>query len=80
MVWQGGFEPFGGDYSRAQNAGVLLRFPGQWNDSSWDAVFGTESGMHYNVHRWYEYETGRYTRVDPLGLFDRPSAFVHLRR
>ena len=73
-VWAGGFEPFGGDYSGAQNAGIFMRFPGQWNDSSWDATFGTESGVYYNVHRWYEYGTGRYTKVDPAGPMAGPEA------
>ncbi len=24
--------------------------------------------LYYNVHRWYEFQTGRYSRPDPLGL------------
>ena len=32
-VWSGGFEPFGVDYAGAQDNGVFLRFPGQWEDS-----------------------------------------------
>src|SRR5690606_29279210 len=30
LLWQGGFEPFGADWSGAGAAGVFLRFPGQW--------------------------------------------------
>ena len=65
-TWQGGFEPFGDDYSAAQAAGVFLRLPGQWDDDAW---LGTTEGteLYYNLYRWYEYGTGRYTRTDPLG-------------
>ncbi len=34
-----------------------LRFPGQYED--W------ETGLHYNFHRYYDSETGRYLRVNP---------------
>lgn len=37
-----------------------LRFPGQY--------FDPESGLHYNLHRYYDPETARYLTVDPLGL------------
>ena len=62
-IWQGGFEPFGADYSFSP---TILRFPGQWVDATWNGSKG--AGLYYNVHRWYEAETGRYIRPDPLGL------------
>lgn len=63
VVWQGGFEPFGGDYSGAAASGLELRLPGQLDDDRWGF-----SGLYYNVHRWYENGTGRYTRTDPIGI------------
>jgi len=38
-----------------------LRFPGQYYDA--------ETGLHQNHHREYSPPLGRYTQVDPLGLF-----------
>lgn len=68
QVWQGGFEPFGADYSFSS---TILRFPGQWIDGT--SREGGDGGLYYNVHRWYEAGRGRYTQVDPVqaqGIFD----------
>ncbi|WNJ97894.1 RHS repeat-associated core domain-containing protein [Vibrio ruber] len=37
-----------------------LRFQGQYYDA--------ETGLHYNRHRYYSPETGRFTTADPIGL------------
>ncbi|MEV6906768.1 RHS repeat-associated core domain-containing protein [Amycolatopsis sp. NPDC051071] len=42
-----------------------LRFPGQYEDA--------ETGLHYNVLRYYDPEQGRYTSPDPLGLLGGPN-------
>jgi RHS repeat-associated protein len=39
---------------------VNLRLPGQYLDE--------ETGLHYNWHRYYDGEIGRYTTEDPIGL------------
>jgi RHS repeat-associated protein len=58
QVWQGGFEPFGADYSSSP---TILRLPGQWYDPIWSV----DLGVNYNVNRWYDGGTGRYTQRDP---------------
>jgi RHS repeat-associated protein len=67
QVWQGGFEPFGKDWSAST---TLLRFPGQWSDSRL-------SPLYYNVNRWYEYGSGRYTQPDPMGLRTGPNLYIY---
>lgn len=63
---EGGFEPFGADYGGAwTKAEAFLRFPGQWQDPTWDSD-GLDSGLYYNVFRWYQRGSGRYSRPDPL--------------
>jgi RHS repeat-associated protein len=37
-----------------------LRFPGQYYDE--------ETGLHYNWHRYYKPEWGRYVEADPLNI------------
>ncbi|MCZ0970884.1 hypothetical protein O1L55_04010 [Streptomyces albulus] len=48
-----------------------LRFPGQY--------FDPETGLHYNLNRYYDPETARYVTPDPLGLSPAPNpdAYVH---
>jgi RHS repeat-associated protein len=48
-----------------------LRFPNQWADE--------ESGLHYNLNRYYDPETGQYLSPDPIGLRGgaRTHAYVH---
>ncbi|GAA2412902.1 hypothetical protein GCM10010420_47940 [Streptomyces glaucosporus] len=42
-----------------------LRFPGQYADP--------ETGLHCNLHRYYDPATARYTTPDPLGLAPAPN-------
>ncbi|GAA2449696.1 putative T7SS-secreted protein [Streptomyces macrosporus] len=48
-----------------------LRFPGQYHDP--------ETGLHYNLYRYYDPATARYATPDPLGLepAPNPATYVH---
>jgi len=48
-----------------------LRFPGQY--------FDPETRLHYNLARYYDPETARYTSPDPLGLEAAPNAETYVR-
>ena len=48
-----------------------LRFPGQY--------FDPETHLHYNVHRYYDPETARYTSPDPLGLDPAPNPDTYVQ-
>ncbi|MFK0243408.1 RHS repeat-associated core domain-containing protein [Amycolatopsis azurea] len=52
------------EVSTSDGTSCPLRFPGQYHDA--------ETGLHYNVHRYYDPHTARYLSPDPLGL--SPSA------
>ncbi len=68
VTWTGGFDPFGGDsFSSAQKLKSYHRFPGQWQDNQWYG-FSKFADFSYNLHRWYDSATGRYTAPDPLSL------------
>ncbi|EMF02197.1 RHS domain-containing protein [Streptomyces mobaraensis NBRC 13819 = DSM 40847] len=47
-----------------------LRFPGQY--------FDPEAGLHYNFHRYYDPETGRYFTPDPLCLEAAPNPVAYV--
>ncbi|MDT7729309.1 MAG: hypothetical protein QOI21_5885 [Actinomycetota bacterium] len=47
-----------------------LRFPGQYLDE--------ETGLHYNVYRYYDPATGRYVSQDPLGLAPAPNPVAYV--
>ncbi|MFI5612290.1 RHS repeat-associated core domain-containing protein [Amycolatopsis sp. NPDC051903] len=47
-----------------------LRFPGQYADD--------ETGLHYNVYRYYDPGTGRYLSQDPLGLVPAPNPVTYV--
>ncbi|MEV4558190.1 putative T7SS-secreted protein [Kitasatospora sp. NPDC049285] len=47
-----------------------LRFPGQY--------FDPETRLHYNVHRYYDPESGRYASADPLGAAPGPDNYAYV--
>lgn len=62
MDWQIDLDTFGGtkQIHSKDNFQFNLRFARQYHDS--------ETGYHYNYHRYYNPETGRYLTSDPIGL------------
>ncbi|MFZ5764166.1 MAG: RHS repeat-associated core domain-containing protein [Thermodesulfobacteriota bacterium] len=61
MVWQANYLPFG--QAMIDPASIVennFRFPGQYYDA--------ETGLHYNWHRYYDPQAGRYLTPDPIGL------------
>jgi len=55
--------------SRPTSDKVFLRYPGQWASDAF-RVDPRGNDLYYNLFRWYEAGTGRYTRVDPVRALD----------
>ncbi|AXB43212.1 RHS repeat-associated core domain-containing protein [Amycolatopsis albispora] len=71
LAWRGRRTLWGRELpSPDARAAIPLRFPGQYADA--------ESGLHYNVFRYYDPATARYLSQDPLGLEagPNPTAYV----
>jgi RHS repeat-associated protein len=61
VVWSAKYSSFGeADVGPSSTVTNNLRFPGQY--------FDDETGLHYNYNRYYDPETGRYLRSDPIGI------------
>ncbi|HIF9226196.1 TPA: RHS repeat-associated core domain-containing protein [Photobacterium damselae] len=61
IVWQVQYRSYGDVVAQHVEKIVNpIRFQGQYYDS--------ETGLHYNRHRYYSPKTGRFTTVDPIGL------------
>jgi len=60
VVWSGIYDAFGNVQITA-DAGFTnnLRFAGMYHDQ--------ETGLYYNLHRYYDPQTGRYLQTDPMG-------------
>ncbi|MFL6463705.1 MAG: RHS repeat domain-containing protein, partial [Bryobacteraceae bacterium] len=72
LAWSARFSVWGQVQEQTTNTTECpIRFQGQW--------FDEESGLHYNWHRYYDPETGRYLSPDPLGLQGglRSFGYVH---
>ncbi|MBI5694878.1 MAG: RHS repeat protein [Nitrospirae bacterium] len=61
VVWSAEYTVFGKAVVASESTVTNnLWFPGQY--------FDEETGLHYNFHRYYDPETGRYVEADPIGL------------
>lgn len=72
VVWSAEYQPYGKAQININNTDNTFRFPGQYHDA--------ETGLHYNWHRYYDSETGRYLTSDPIGLSGgiNPYTYSHI--
>ena len=61
IVWSAAYIVFGKVNVEIETVTNNLRFPGQYYDE--------ETELHYNGHRYYDPKSGRYLRMDPIGVF-----------
>jgi RHS repeat-associated protein len=71
VIWQAAYLAYGQAQIQVQAVKNNLRFPGQYYD--------TETGLHYNWHRFYDPETGRYISADPIGLTGGMNLYAYVK-
>jgi len=69
IVWEAIYDSFGNCKLLNDEITNNLRLPGQYFDS--------ETGLHYNLNRYYDPQIGRYLRIDPFG--DGTNLYVYVR-
>ncbi|MER7082212.1 RHS repeat-associated core domain-containing protein, partial [Saccharopolyspora kobensis] len=71
LAWRDRTSLWGGSLpGPTPTATIPLRFPGQYADA--------ETGLNYNVYRYYDPATGRYLSQDPLGLAPAPNPMAYV--
>ncbi|ELT4433025.1 RHS repeat protein [Escherichia coli] len=62
IVWETGYQVWGNTIQEKDHGGVEqnLRYQGQYLDR--------ETGLHYNLYRYYDPDVGRFMVTDPIGL------------
>ena len=73
IVWETGYQVWVTRYRRKDHGRVEqnLRYRGQYLDR--------ETGLHYNLHRYYDPDVGRFMVTDPIGLAGA-LIFISMRR
>ncbi|GAA1032314.1 MULTISPECIES: RHS repeat-associated core domain-containing protein [Amycolatopsis] len=70
IVWHARTSLFGLVVDAAGEIGIPLRFQGQY--------FDAETGLHYNLHRYYDPALARYVSPDPIGLAGGPDPHAYV--
>lgn len=70
IVWRAEYKPFGMINETVSKIEFDLRRPGQYHDS--------ETGLYYNVNRYYSSEIGRYTQNDPAIMLGVSEGYVYV--
>jgi RHS repeat-associated protein len=72
VAWHTSTTLWGRTIETSAEAGVTcpLRFPGQYHDD--------ETGLYYNLNRYYSPETAAYLTPDPLGLAPAPNDHAYV--
>jgi RHS repeat-associated protein len=66
VTWRAEYEPYGAVFGlRSPDQHQPLHFPGQEAEQLSTGANGV-TDRSYNVYRWYEHSSGRYSQVDPL--------------
>lgn len=71
ILWKGGQQPFGNTAELVGAGSNNLRFPGQYYDA--------ETGLHYNIGRYYDPSTGRYISSDPTGIYGGLNTYAYAK-
>jgi len=80
VIWRAAYAPFG----RRLGAPHVAARPGEVDDPGFDLALRLPgqledpgTGLHYNDHRYYDPDTGRYLSPDPLGLRGGPNPYAY---
>jgi RHS repeat-associated protein len=71
VVWRATYDPFGQATVTTSTITNNLRYPGQYFDS--------ETGLYYNMARYYDPKIGRYITSDPIGLRGGLNTYLYAR-